>query len=239
MNLLLPTPLLADGIGTVFFILFLLFSIISAIKNAITGDKKAQPAPRGRQRGAQQARGGKRARLQDEIEMFLEEVSGEKQQRGPQARGVQREPTPAQPVLFEEVAQQRQQNKPAQKKQHSVSTLAKKRGIRKKQRESRKEQFGSKIRQHAEEHIGRDRIDEHVDEHLTHAVNEAVQEHLGKRFSADEIRLSGREKSEKSSPLAEEIFQLFQTPAGVRQAILLNEVLSRPIALRKGHAKQR
>jgi len=76
------------------------------------------------------------------------------------------------------------------------------------------------------------RISHQVEDYLKHDVNERVTEQLGS-FSGGDTALSTATPLRRTSPAgARKIVDLLRDPVGIRQAIVINELLSRPKALR-------
>jgi hypothetical protein len=77
-----------------------------------------------------------------------------------------------------------------------------------------------------EQHMHSGSITEHVEEYLDHDVDKSVAEHLGGRTPSD------RETTDRRSQSISELTQMLRDPVSVRKAIILNEVLMPPKALR-------
>ncbi len=89
--------------------------------------------------------------------------------------------------------------------------------------------LGGGVRQHVSEHMRDGMVAEHVQQHLTHDVNEGVTQHLG--ISRRDLKT--QQRVEQSPPKVHPIVKLLHNPSGMRQAILLSEVLSPPKGLRR------
>lgn len=94
---------------------------------------------------------------------------------------------------------------------------------------------GSSVTTHVQDHM-QERVRQEADQHLPHAVDQTVSQHLGD-FTADDhdprqtVKPVVRSRADIPDPTGL-IAQLHQ-PAGMRKAIVLQEILSRPRALRK------
>lgn len=86
------------------------------------------------------------------------------------------------------------------------------------------EHVDSFIGDHVRSHMGRD-----VDKFVKKDIDERVRSHLGSQ-SSKPVEMSARDTG---SAAAADILSILKTPAGVRHAILVNEILSRPRSLRK------
>ena len=86
-----------------------------------------------------------------------------------------------------------------------------------------REHVDTYIRQHVEEYV-----ESHVDDYLDDDIVESVETHLGSRAAQMPKSDSG------PSPDAGARFrQLLRSQDGMRQAILLNEILQRPGSIRR------
>ncbi|MCA9060387.1 MAG: hypothetical protein KDA85_17880, partial [Planctomycetaceae bacterium] len=76
----------------------------------------------------------------------------------------------------------------------------------------------------------------HVDSYLDHDVDESVEvevvssveQHLGKRPES-----RSADTGNDGSPMLADVVAALRSPAGARQALILNEVLAKPRALRR------
>jgi len=84
---------------------------------------------------------------------------------------------------------------------------------------------GASVAEHVEQHMHNSSIADHVEEYLDHGVDKSVEEHLGFRTT----------KSSKTGDRSSSVHQFVETlrdPDSVRKAIIINEVLMPPKALR-------
>jgi hypothetical protein len=88
--------------------------------------------------------------------------------------------------------------------------------------------LGTQVRAHSSEYLDSSRMSQRVKADLGSSVERAVHEHLGKTET--------RGLEDKETPAAATsvpILALLRNPAGVRAAILVNEILQRPKCLRR------
>ena len=89
---------------------------------------------------------------------------------------------------------------------------------------------GAGVRAHVESYIGdhvREHMDSHIDASVTQHIDQHVKRHIGTGLSAD--------AEESTLPQSvSEIRSLLQSPDGVRKAMLINEILTRPRSLSRG-----
>jgi len=85
---------------------------------------------------------------------------------------------------------------------------------------------GSSVSEHVDQHMHTSTIADHVEEFLDHDVNASVEQHLGQRTTASP------EVSRDQGKSVSAIGQMLRDPDSVRRAIILNEVLMPPKALR-------
>ena len=223
-------------IRALFAVALVVISIIGWLMNIINAQNP--PAPPNRPARRPQHRDRK---IETEIEAFLQEAMGRRAPQRPkeevdgieiiEPQPARRSPPSRRPPLKSDVqtiagaepkaSQPLQQLRPgegvASRQMTSSSTL------------------GTGVRSHLQEHM-QPRVGQQVEENLPHAVTESISEHLG-QFSADDrdmrsgvapIRRS-RAAVDKPSALIGEI----RKPSGMRRAVILHEILSRPRVLRK------
>ncbi len=90
------------------------------------------------------------------------------------------------------------------------------------------EDLGTQVQAHLNEYLDSSRMSQRVKADLGSSVERGVREHLGKT----ETR-GTEEKETPAAPTDAPIQSLLRNPAGVRSAILLNEILQRPKCLRR------
>ena len=200
-------------IRLIFILVFVVIGIIRAIIKAANGENKVNQNP--------QMNPGRSRQVQSEIDDFLSEVGAAPHQKQPAARRRQRpqKQRPQQRRPQKEQRPQRQKPKPAAARQQPSGSL-------------RDRHLKSSVSDHVTEYIS-DHVEEHIDSEVDDWVEvdivENVEDNLGDR--REEMPALTRNPV-KVTP-ANSILDVLRSPEGVRQAILVNEVLSRPRALRK------
>lgn len=219
---------LADAFQGFIAVALLVISFISWIINVINSQnpKKGGAAPR---RPAQRDK-----RIQDEIDMFLKGATSDDESKPRPARKNQDveivrerpEPAPRKTLAERRVATAAPPAKPKPPKPKPVQTrpasralqqLPKKKAIRVGQTE-----LGSKVSQHVSEHM-RDRIDDQVALDLGGGTVGPLSLALDTGSQLGEQRVELTRQS---------IIAAMRNPHAVRQAIMINEILSPPLARR-------
>ncbi len=227
------TAILAD-LGSLFALAFLAISFIGWIINLINA-QNPPPPPQG-QRGAPPR--PRDRKVQNEIEQFLREAMGQRApggnkpepqgdvERVPAASTARRKPsrkaTPARvPVAPQPMATA---DEPARSIRPG-GNIANRGSIG-------TQDFGSNISTHLQQHMS-ERMGEHVTRDLPHSVSQNVSAHLG-TFTAQgrDPRTGVRPATALAAETAALMRELRQ-PAGMRKAIMLREILSPPLALRR------
>ena len=194
-----------DAIVPIFVFIAVISGIINSIREAAA--KNARPAPQ----PAQQSR------AKAEIEAFL---NGGK-------------PPNSRPQTSEENFQDSSRPKPGArpkslKKQKPVSTSEGKQSEKAKKHSNMgsglSEHVDSFIGDHVRSHMGRD-----VDAFVNMDIAERVKSHLGSQSSSPQDIVS----TVTGSQAATDLLALLKTKSGVKNAILVNEILSTPRSLRR------
>lgn len=208
-------------------------------------DPLEEPQPQVAQaRGAGQAPPPQDA-IRSEVEEFLRRVQGEPEPKPAPARP---KPQPARQPRIEvldddsgfdvddrprQVARSKRPQTPPKQVQRSSSSKA----SRKKQKQGIER--GESVADHVAEHLKRGAFDErasHLGEELSQ-TDERLEARLHEKFDHRMGTLSARrqareaadaDKNEYVNSAADNLFDLISTPQGVQQAILLNEILTRP-----------
>lgn len=257
---LLPQPLLADiNIGTIIFILFVLFSLFGVISNAIKGNADNQPQARrrpqrrggelqneiddflkevlGDQRAQQRPQRGPQQREEvvfgdDDLEVLDEDTDFQRQQQQRERREKERQ------------ERERRQRERERQERERREQQRRKQETERRQREERRSKTAAAAPVMFEEETARppkklkDRhmkstVESHVKTYMTHTVEQqrldrgTVPPIVGEGL-ADYSDQSG---VDPSSQIAQDLHAILKSPQGVRQAILVNEILSRPKAL--------
>ncbi len=206
----------------IFIVIFMVIALIRAIRNS------AQERPQGQQADAEAA--AKRRRVQSDIDAFLTEVGA-----SPAPKQTTEPPTPApQRARRQESAAKRRQagnrRRPPrpQERQRQQATARQP----KDSPPITERALGSGISEHVDQYIAQhvaEHVDSNVDDHLEVDIAHSVSSHLGDRSA----ELPSLTQAGVDVPTTAENFrQLLRSRQGVRQAILLNEILTRPRALR-------
>ncbi|MEX0702271.1 MAG: hypothetical protein WD069_09265 [Planctomycetales bacterium] len=222
-------PLLAqiEGCSAV-AVAFVVITIIGWILQLVSGAKR-QEQQRARRPVQPRPRDD---RLQSEIDLFLEEVGGRRRPPEPARR---REP--AGPAILEVVPEERPRaegrlpsarSRPAQP-QPPQRTAAQRARIESRHIDSSR--LGGEVRAHLQESLEVSRVSAHVSQHLAPIVEKSDSEHLG-MFTGGGGAL-GTAATTRSSGLTHPVVALVRNPQGMRQAILLSEILGRPLAQRR------
>lgn len=243
----MPDFILADG-GGIGVIVFLVISFISWILNMKNEGQKPKNRPRPNQpnRPAQAAK--RPDALKNELEMFLEEVTGAKpraEQNNPRQVDAARPPRPqrrerpagGRPDAPRSKPAVVQQQKPKRRRVQQQKAQAPPKADKPKAAKQPKRELGSKLREHVDDYMGEHRVDKHVAEHLAEGVSgrkskrigSSVKEHLGA------TSFDGPVQIEVDPPPATtaSLIKMLRNPTSVRNAILVNEILQPPRALRK------
>ncbi|HIE97292.1 MAG TPA: hypothetical protein EYG03_22170 [Planctomycetes bacterium] len=180
-----------------------------------------------------QADPGRKQRVQSEIEAFLSEVSGNKQPRKSDSGDAQLEQRRRQQQQRKAEAKRRQREEQQRQKQKAEKRRrVEPQASTSKSRRKGERKVGSGVATHVDKYIS-----QHVSEHINHDVDEyvdativdSVEDHLGSRS----LEMPTMATSKKSSAAATSIAKMLRNPQGVRNAIIVNEILSRPRALRR------
>ncbi len=222
--------LLAADVGNWIGLAVLVLTVLGWIVNAIKGnDPEGKPLP-------QRAR--PKRDLRSEIDVFLEEL-----QQKPGAEPPREAPRE---VLTREPAERPRGDKPRKPNpQQPKATKAK--GNKSSGTKSSPGQPGPNqpgpnrpgpnrpgqgIREHVSSYMAENRVGAEVQQHLAHRVDQAVQRDL----SGGTVAAVESVSSPVTAP--HPLMALLLRPEGVRQAILMNEILQRPRALRERHGSR-
>ncbi len=196
---------LIDSIVPIIVFIAVVSGIISSIKEAAAKNSKVSAAPQ------------QPSRAQSEIEAFL---SGAQSQPVSPQKPASPPPRPAQQAS-------RTKQNPRQKSQKNTPVKTKSTADAQKPRSvgsGVSEHVDSFIGQHVKSHMGRD-----VDAFVNKDINERVKSHLGSQ-SSQPVEMTS---SDTGSKAADDLLGVLKSRVGVRHAILVNEILSKPLALRK------
>jgi hypothetical protein len=198
--------LLAFDTGEIFGIIILVLTILGWFVRAIKGQGENPPL-------ARRANPPKPAR--SEIETFLEELSGSAPKRPP----VRPAPPNKPPVV-------KAAKKPSKQPPAAKPPKAPKASLADKHLGS--SNLGSGLRSHVSSYMQTDRVAAEVQQDLKSRIGENVQTDLGAA-----VMMTNTAATVKSAPI-HPLITLLRDPAGVRQAIALQEILQKPRSLRRG-----
>ena len=190
--------------------------------------------------------------FRNEIEAFLEDVgrrrspSGGPPQRGEAERGaVSTGPPPARPVVRQQppksmsVPLQRTAGSSVRTKseppkavaQAAPQTAAPRPGAEMALRKAPvSDDLGAQIRAHLSHYLDSSQLSQRAKADLGSAVDRAVREHLGNATAGGP---QGQESLNAAAEAGAPFLALLRNPSGVRNAILINEILGRPKGLRR------
>lgn len=210
----------------IFVVIFVLFSIVSAIVRAIKESKeKAERAERRRLAQAQRQKGGRQqpADVSTEITDFLNTVTG---QAAPPAQ----RPQNTRPAAAVGQARPKPKPKSSVKSSESIAKERRRKAAANRRRKTSSSKTGSRISQHVNKYITQhvdEYIDDDVEEYVEATIIDPVRSEMGKRQGPALVT------KRKQNKTAQEVVAFLRAPNGVRNAILVNEVLNRPKVLRK------
>ncbi len=202
--------ILAVDIGAIIAVAFLIISFIGWIMNLITGNQPKQP---------QRRRQPQRRQRAEELDTFLEDAGAGKRQPQQNRMPHQAEDDLVLEIVSEDEIETREREAA---RQRSREKARQKQMRRQRQAEKRREAARSSLENRhvvASEQLGQGVSSRHVD----HAVDESVDLHLGS-FSLSDNDEGEESPRHDTHPIA----AMLQSPEGFRQAILLNEILTRP-----------
>lgn len=222
-------PILAAGENWL-SILFVVIAFVSWLWNVFNGNQK----PVGGQARPQPQPGGRKPaenELQAEINRFLKNVMGQKDDQTDELEVLVAEEGPPKP-------RQRNKNRskrpatPAPEPVASTESASVFGGQRPGGRISQRKgpgstSLGSGVRQHLAEHMPEGRVLLQAQNHLAHGVAEKVQQDLGS-FTAADAPTAAATTAARAKFTVTEVARLMRDPAGLKQAFVLNLILNRP-----------
>ena len=204
----------------IFFLLIMGMGAVQAITKAAKEKNRNQRVQGGNDPG-------RKRRVQSEIESFLAEVTGTAPKPKSRAKSSQTVDERRKRRRQQAEAKRRQQEQQKQRQQQQKRRAAK-RGDR-----SGSRKVGSGISEHVDEYISQhvaEHIDHDVEEYVEATIVDNVEEHLGDRTTEMPAPTGVARKRNKA---AESVAAMLRDPTGVRNAILVNEVLTRPSTRRR------
>ena len=211
---LLPAPVMAVGGGELVpLIMFAVFAISWVLK-LITSNKQPAEAPVRRPGKPVRPR---EERVEDEIDIFIQEVDQQRQQQ-PQQRPRQQ---PTRPPAKARSARRRPEPPPP-----APPPTRRRVGEEMERKPLGDPKLGGGVRSAAGGIVAGERqLDRGVEQHLSDRIEQSVERHLG-TFSGNTVVKA------QATPASR--LRLMLRSGSARQAILLNEILSPPKALREG-----
>jgi len=205
----MPEPILAITPGQIIGLIIFTVSVLSWFVNLVQGNQpNGAPRPKNRPRDP----------VQNDLEKFLQEVIGNKGQ--PEKRRPASPPVPQQKQPRAANDKKGGKPKPQQQRPAKTETASQRPGERAAASHLQTSALGQGVRSHLHDHMEPNRIGAAVQQD----IDLAVRKDLGPNATSDAIQRAGN-----IHPLAKAL----RDPQGVRQAILLNEILSRPKSLRR------
>jgi hypothetical protein len=228
------------GVDTIIYAIFLVVAFLGWIINQINGQNNPQRAgnprvPPPQQRPPRPAQD----RLQNEIEVFLREVQGRKPQAPPPPGQEQREPLPVnEPLLPAGEPMQKRPPRPAgrprpparRQRPGDVPGQAGRGEAPQPQRAApvgaSSKNMSAELKARLEEHMRGGVAERHLESKIDESVSQHLQ-HISSNIATTEAT-PGTVSLSASAPAGVPIRDLLRNPTSMRQAILLNEILSRP-----------
>lgn len=205
------TLLLADVTEFIITCLLILLTVGGGVINFFKEKRAALEAERMRERQQQERQAGEN--MNDELESFLEEISGQNQRVRQQAQRRQR--AQRERAARQRAARQRRQRAQSRSREPEVELVVEEESSQRvAQRHLKKRDLSTVDDRHIESNV--------AERHLESAV---ADHHLVPTDDAS----SSQTPSSGSSPIA----QMFEQAGGIRNVIILNEILSPPLSRRK------
>lgn len=204
-------PILADAGGSIVFVIVLVISIVSWLVNLVQGNNPKGVKPKQRPRPDQG---------QSDLEKFLQEVVGNK----PQPQQEKPRPAPKQPRpqgQKKAKAKQPAQQRPAAAQTPATSDRP---GARLQQTHLASAGLGESIRSNT---MDQRTIDSFVKKDIDNSVRRDIDDAVQRDIGAD-----GTLSSIQRTPI-HPLIQAMRSPGGVKQAIMMAEILGRPKSLRQ------
>jgi hypothetical protein len=222
-------PILADA-GTYITLIFVILGFLGWIMNLTSNKNAPPPAAPARPRQPVQGRPQNRdERIQSEIDIFLQEVGGRK----PRPRTVEAPPgaieieePPPRPVRR---PAERPVRRPVAEPVRTTAPAAPVVAPPRPEHRIGSSDLGTTIREQVARHIDTTRVDPSTKQHLSSVVERAVEHHLGTLGQKEAAQLAAAvEVAAKAPEGLHPVVGLLRDPKGVRNAILISEVLGPP-----------
>lgn len=96
-----------------------------------------------------------------------------------------------------------------------------------------RENLGADVRQHVAQHLDVNSLSRRVEQDVPNRLQLSVKEHLGEASAKLQAPAIAAATQVSVNPSARQILDLLRQPGQIRQAMIVNEVLLRPLAIRK------
>lgn len=202
-------PILAD-IDSIIGLIVVAVWILGWILKVISGQNQKGPPVANRPRPAARPRDEK---LQDEIDIFIQEVGPKKQTRRPPAKATGQQRPQSTPGKAAARAPQRRPRPGEEIATRHVADSEKK--------------LGTGVKQHLQQHMA-ERVSRETAAHLQHNVDKSVAEHLGQRSGESQAKVPATAADAAKPPQEGRYAELFRSQANLRQAMVVNLILSPP-----------
>ena len=221
-------PILADA-GTYITLIFVILGFLGWIMNLTSNKNAPPPAAPARPRQPVQGRPQNRdERIQSEIDIFLQEVGGRKprprtEQASPAAIEIE-EPPPRRPVRRPPERPVRRMAEPIRPSGPPPTEVPPR-----PEQGARSNDLGTTIREQVARHIETTRVDHATKQQLSNVVERAVEHHLGTLVQKEAAQLAAAvEVAARTPEGVHPVVGLLRDPKGVRNAVLISEILGPP-----------
>ncbi|MEZ6057142.1 MAG: hypothetical protein R3C01_10595 [Planctomycetaceae bacterium] len=242
--LISPSTLLAADPGGIVGIIFFVIAIIGWISNFISGQKEAADRKQ-RQKANPRVARNRDAKVQEELDAFLKEATGEQQTWRNKAVPIEvslddieviETPTRKPPAARQQPQQQKAKPTPqAQRKPQSTRTPNPVSRTAPGAPSGPRPVSAIQLTGSAS-HLASN-VNQHVEEHLKRQVSQSVHEHLGD-FTAtgkNSVTGSGQLDTRYHRPSPGTIMmQKIRSEYGMRAAVVMSEILSPPVSRKRG-----
>lgn len=201
-------PILAAiGVGSIVTFLIIAAYVLSWLSNIIQSNNPKGPKPKNRPR----PNGG-----QSELERFLQEVA--KKNSGESARPANAKPKPP---------EKKKQKPPAPQPQAQRPSAPLRPGARLAESRLATSALGEGVRSHVASHMETRNVDNQAQKDIAGGVRRDIDDRVQRDMGSDATAIA-MQRTEVVHPL----MAALRSPQGVRQAVLLTEILNRPKSLR-------
>jgi hypothetical protein len=211
-----PLVLAAPDIGNYIWLAVIVLSFLSWLVKLIKGQDVQGGAPAAPPRRVPPAD----KPLRSEIEVFLQELT-QTQPKVVRKADAAPQPPPRKPP--NKKGDKQRKAKPAETV--AKATQRQKPGSSFVQQHIPTSQLGQGLRTHLDQYMAPDRVTAEAQHHIGHRIEAAVKQDLG-QIAAD--------GATRAAPVAHPLLATLMQPGGMRQALVLNEILQKPAALRRG-----